>query len=138
MILFCTDPRISTRATSVNASVLPRDLCCGENMSLYADICPFAVQVHGEMFTGQRRPSRIDIVGQVSASALGAKFPLTLIDETTFPSESKELCGQWVGVSENVGHFMTCKILALPTPGGPLTALQRSFGGRSSCKKPAS
>ena len=111
MILFCTDPRISTRATSVNASVLPRDLCRGENMSLYADICPLAVQVHGEMFTGQRRSSRIDIVGQVSASALGAKFPLTLIDETTFPSESKELCGQRVGTSENVGHFMTCKIL---------------------------
>jgi hypothetical protein len=34
-----------------------------------------------------------------------------LVDETTFPSESKELCGQWVGVSENVGHFMTYKIL---------------------------
>jgi hypothetical protein len=34
-----------------------------------------------------------------------------LVDETTFPSKSKELCGQWVGVSENVGHFMTYKIL---------------------------
>jgi hypothetical protein len=34
-----------------------------------------------------------------------------LVDETTFPSESKELHGQWVGVSENVGHFMTYKIL---------------------------
>jgi hypothetical protein len=34
-----------------------------------------------------------------------------LVDETTFPSESKELCGRWVGVSENVGHFMTYKIL---------------------------
>jgi hypothetical protein len=34
-----------------------------------------------------------------------------LVDETTFPSESKELCGQWVGVSKNVGHFMTYKIL---------------------------
>jgi hypothetical protein len=34
-----------------------------------------------------------------------------LVDETTFPSESKELCRQWVGVSENVGHFMTYKIL---------------------------
>jgi hypothetical protein len=28
-----------------------------------------------------------------------------LVDETTFPSK------QWVGVSENVGHFMTYKIL---------------------------
>jgi hypothetical protein len=28
-----------------------------------------------------------------------------LVDETIFPSESKELCGRWVGVSENVGHF---------------------------------
>jgi hypothetical protein len=34
-----------------------------------------------------------------------------LVDETTFPSQSKELRGQWVGVSENVGHFMTYKIL---------------------------
>ena len=34
-----------------------------------------------------------------------------LVDETTFPSESKELRGRWVGVSENVGHFMTYKIL---------------------------
>jgi hypothetical protein len=34
-----------------------------------------------------------------------------LVDETTFPSKSKELHGQWVGVSENVGHFMTYKIL---------------------------
>jgi hypothetical protein len=34
-----------------------------------------------------------------------------LVDETTFPSESKELHGQWVGVRENVGHFMTYKIL---------------------------
>jgi hypothetical protein len=34
-----------------------------------------------------------------------------LVDETTFPSERKELCGRWVGVSENVGHFMTYKIL---------------------------
>jgi hypothetical protein len=34
-----------------------------------------------------------------------------LVDETTFPSESKELHGRWVGVSKNVGHFMTYKIL---------------------------
>jgi hypothetical protein len=34
-----------------------------------------------------------------------------LVDETNFPSESKELHGQWVGVSENVGHFMTYKIM---------------------------
>jgi hypothetical protein len=34
-----------------------------------------------------------------------------LVDETTFPSESKELRGRWVGVSENVGHLMTYKIL---------------------------
>jgi hypothetical protein len=34
-----------------------------------------------------------------------------LFDETAFPSKSKELHGQWVGVSENVGHFMTYKIL---------------------------
>jgi hypothetical protein len=34
-----------------------------------------------------------------------------LVDETTFPSKSKELRGRWVGVSENVWHFMTYKIL---------------------------
>jgi hypothetical protein len=34
-----------------------------------------------------------------------------LVDEATFPSDSKELCGRWVGVSKNVGHFMTYKIL---------------------------
>jgi hypothetical protein len=34
-----------------------------------------------------------------------------LVDETTFPSESKELRGRWAGVSKNVGHFMTYKIL---------------------------
>jgi hypothetical protein len=34
-----------------------------------------------------------------------------LVDETTFPSESKELRGRWVSVSNNVGHFMTYKIL---------------------------
>jgi hypothetical protein len=34
-----------------------------------------------------------------------------LVDEITFPSKSKELHGRWVGVSENVGHFMTYKIL---------------------------
>jgi hypothetical protein len=34
-----------------------------------------------------------------------------LVDKTTFLPEIKELCGRWVGVSENVGHFMTYKIL---------------------------
>jgi hypothetical protein len=34
-----------------------------------------------------------------------------LVDETTFPSTSKELRRRWVGVSKNVGHFMTYKIL---------------------------
>ena len=34
-----------------------------------------------------------------------------LVDEATFPSNSKELRRRWVGVSENVGHFMTSKIL---------------------------
>jgi hypothetical protein len=39
------------------------------------------------------------------------KLVYYLVDETTFPSERKELCGRWVGVSKNVGHFMTYKIL---------------------------
>jgi hypothetical protein len=38
-----------------------------------------------------------------------------LVDEATFPSESKELRGRWVGVSKNVGHFMTYKILTEDT-----------------------
>jgi hypothetical protein len=33
------------------------------------------------------------------------------VDDTAFPSESRELCGRWVGVSEHFGHFMTFKIL---------------------------
>jgi hypothetical protein len=111
MILFCMDPRISTRAASVNVSILLRDLCHGENISLHADICPLAAQVHGEMFTGQRGSSRVDVVGQVSASALGTKFPLTLIDEATLPSKSKDFCGRCIGTSENVGRFVPCKIL---------------------------
>jgi hypothetical protein len=39
------------------------------------------------------------------------KLVYYLVDETTFLSESKELCGRWVGVSQNVGHFITYKIL---------------------------
>jgi hypothetical protein len=34
-----------------------------------------------------------------------------LVDETTFPSKSNELRRRWVGVSKNVGHLMTYKIL---------------------------
>jgi hypothetical protein len=37
------------------------------------------------------------------------------VDDTSFPSESKELRGRWVGVSEHVGHFMTFKILTNDT-----------------------
>ena len=54
-------------------------LCAGARRAPSShETLPLAAQGHGEMFTGQRRPSRIDIVGQVSASALGTKFPLTL------------------------------------------------------------
>jgi len=35
------------------------------------------------------------------------------IDDASFPSDSKELCGHWVGISENVGNFMTFKILTV-------------------------
>jgi hypothetical protein len=56
-----------------------------------------------------------------------------LVDETTFPSESKELHGQWVGVSKNVGHFMTYKILMDDTHRiihlSDYSPFQHSFGG---------
>jgi hypothetical protein len=56
-----------------------------------------------------------------------------LVDETTFPSESKELHGQWVGVSKNVGHFMTYKILTDDTHRIihllDYSPFQHSFGG---------
>jgi hypothetical protein len=45
-----------------------------------------------------------------------------LVDETTFPSESKELCRQWDGVSENVGHFDRRHPL-------DYSPFQHSFGG---------
>jgi hypothetical protein len=32
-------------------------------------------------------------------------------DDTPFPSANKECHGRWVGISENVGNFMTFKIL---------------------------
>jgi hypothetical protein len=32
-------------------------------------------------------------------------------DNSPFPSASKECCGRWVGISENLGNFMTFKIL---------------------------
>jgi hypothetical protein len=51
-----------------------------------------------------------------------------LVDETTFPSESKELRGRWVGVSENVGHFMTYQILYGRYP-SDYSPFQHSFSG---------
>jgi hypothetical protein len=36
-------------------------------------------------------------------------------DDSTFPSESSEKLGRFVGIAENVGHFMTCKIQFSPT-----------------------
>ena len=33
------------------------------------------------------------------------------MDNIPFPSGSKEHCVDWVGISENVGNFMTFKIL---------------------------
>jgi hypothetical protein len=33
------------------------------------------------------------------------------LDDSTFPSESREKSGRFVGIAENVGHFMTFKIL---------------------------
>jgi hypothetical protein len=36
-------------------------------------------------------------------------------DDSPFPSTSKECHGRWVGISENVGNFMTFKILTNDT-----------------------
>jgi hypothetical protein len=33
------------------------------------------------------------------------------LDDSNFPSDSREKWGRWVGVAENVGHAMTFKIL---------------------------
>jgi hypothetical protein len=33
------------------------------------------------------------------------------LDDSDFPSDSREKCGRWVGVAEHVGHTMTFKIL---------------------------
>ena len=38
-----------------------------------------------------------------------------LMDDSAFPSESKEHHSLWVGVSENVGNFMTFKVLTYDT-----------------------
>ena len=32
-------------------------------------------------------------------------------DDSSFPSESVELPGRFVGIAENVGHYMTFKLL---------------------------
>ena len=34
------------------------------------------------------------------------------MDDIPFPSMSKECCSWWVGISENIGNFMTFKVLA--------------------------
>jgi hypothetical protein len=33
------------------------------------------------------------------------------LDDSDFPSDSREKHGRWVGIAENVGHAMTLKIL---------------------------
>ena len=33
------------------------------------------------------------------------------VDDSNFPSDSREKCRRWVGVAEHVGHTMTFKIL---------------------------
>jgi hypothetical protein len=43
-----------------------------------------------------------------------------LVDETTFPSESKELCRRWVGVSENV-LFMQESMIFLTSRDGNIS-----------------
>ena len=42
-------------------------------------------------------------------------FMSTSICDSAFPSESKEHCGCWVGISENDSHFMTFKVLTNDT-----------------------
>ena len=34
------------------------------------------------------------------------------IDDSYFPSDTREICGRFVGIAEHVGHTMTFKILA--------------------------
>jgi hypothetical protein len=37
------------------------------------------------------------------------------VDDSNFPSDSREKCGCWVGIAEHVGHAMTFKILTYDT-----------------------
>jgi hypothetical protein len=41
--------------------------------------------------------------------------PMYYHNDSPFPSASKECCGRWVGISENVGNFMMFKILTNDT-----------------------
>jgi len=41
-------------------------------------------------------------------------------ESSTFPSESKESRGHFVGIAEHVGHAMTFKVLADDSQKGPL------------------
>jgi hypothetical protein len=52
-----------------------------------------------------------------------------LVDEATFPSDSKELRGRWVSVSENVGHFAHDLQDADRRHQSDYSLFQHSFGG---------
>ena len=64
---------------------------------------------------------QMTLEGHKICSKLSVNFhdPQVLVyfdmDDSAFPSESKEHCGCWVRISENVGHFMTFKVLANDT-----------------------
>ena len=92
MSLLYADPRVLTRATSVDVSTI--------SSRQLSSLPPFR-QAHG--------------TDNDTSPMLCFSFyepACYLVDEITFPSESKELCGRWVGISENVEHFMTYKIFA--------------------------
>jgi hypothetical protein len=48
------------------------------------------------------------------------------LDDSDFPSDSREKCGHFVGISESVGHAMTFKILTDET----LKVIHRSISWR--------
>ena len=79
----------------------------------YLDMHPFMDQEWNKLHMWHTHPQ--DCMGSTSSCLL----PL---NDSAFPSESKEHHGHWVGISENVSHFMTFKVLANDT----LKVIQRS------------
>ena len=98
------------RLAMFDGFVIPLDICRG---LAYLDMHPFMDQEWNKL-------AHVILTHKI------AWDPRVLVyfhmDDSAFPSESKEHHGHWVGISENVSHFMTFKVLANDT----LKVIQRS------------